>query len=186
MASREYELNPVLHITTGAIGPAGKRVFYLQARGEAEVVTLIVEKAQVQSLAIGLEQYLQELQQRYPSLEEASPEFDESAMALEVPLDPAFRVGQFGLGYDEASDHLVLVARELQVEGADPEAASRGAVLVHAFTAAGNVPLGHRGRRSRPSDLRQLRRADGPGRALLPEAEWAQALTVSNKRLATS
>jgi len=124
MASREYELNPVLHITTGAIGPAGKRVFYLQARGEAEVVTLIVEKAQVQTLAIGLEQYLQELQQRYPSLEEASPEFDESAMALEVPLDPAFRVGQFGLGYDEASDHLVLLARELQVEGADPEAAS--------------------------------------------------------------
>jgi len=123
MAGRELELNPVSHITVGAIGPAGKRVFYLQARGDAEVVTLIVEKAQVQSLAIGLEQYLQELQQRFPSLKEASPEFDESAMALEVPLDPAFRVGQLGLGYDEPSDCLVLVARELQVEGADPEAA---------------------------------------------------------------
>ena len=31
MAGTEYELNPVTHITTGAIGPAGKRVFYLQA-----------------------------------------------------------------------------------------------------------------------------------------------------------
>jgi uncharacterized repeat protein (TIGR03847 family) len=123
MAGKEYELNPVSHITTGAIGPAGKRVFYLQARGDAEVVTLILEKAQVQSLAIGLEQYLQELQQRYPSLEEASPEFDESAMALEAPLDPAFRIGQLGLGYDESSDRLVLLARELQVEGADPEEA---------------------------------------------------------------
>jgi uncharacterized repeat protein (TIGR03847 family) len=123
MAGKEYELNPVSHITTGAIGPAGKRVFYLQARSDAEVVTLIVEKAQVQSLAIGLEQYLQELRQRYPSLEEASPEFDESAMALEVPLDPAFRVAQLGLGYDESSERLVLVARELQVEGADPEEA---------------------------------------------------------------
>jgi len=123
MASREHELNPVSHITTGALGPAGKRVFYLQARAGAEVVTLIVEKAQVQSLAIGLEQYLQELQQRNPSLDEASPEFDESSMALEVPLDPAFRVGQLGLGYDESSDRLVLVARELQLEGADPEKA---------------------------------------------------------------
>jgi uncharacterized repeat protein (TIGR03847 family) len=123
MAGKEYELNPVLHITTGAIGPAGKRVFYLQARGETEVVTLIVEKAQVQSLAIGLEQYLQELQQGNPSLEEASPAFDESAMTLEVPLDPAFRVGQMGLGYDESTDRLILVARELQPEGADPEEA---------------------------------------------------------------
>jgi uncharacterized repeat protein (TIGR03847 family) len=123
MAGKQYELNPVSHITTGAIGPAGKRVFYLQARSEAEVVTLIVEKAQVTSLAIGLEQYLLELQERYPTLEEASPGFDESVMALEVPLDPAFRVGQFGLGYDETSDRLVLLARELQLEGADPEEA---------------------------------------------------------------
>jgi uncharacterized repeat protein (TIGR03847 family) len=124
MAGRQYELNPVSHITTGAIGPAGKRVFYLQARDETEVVTLIVEKAQLQSLAVGLEQYLVELQQRHPSLEEASPIFDETAMALEVPPDPAFRVGQLGLGYDEATDRMVLVAREIQGEGADPAEAS--------------------------------------------------------------
>jgi uncharacterized repeat protein (TIGR03847 family) len=124
MAGKEYELNPVSRMTAGAVGPAGKRVFYLQARGETETVTLIVEKAQVQSLAIGLEQYLQELQQRFPGLEEASPEFHESEMALDLPVDPAFRVGQLGLGYDEASDHLVLVAREIQPEGSDPEEAS--------------------------------------------------------------
>ena len=124
MAGKEYELNPVSRMTTGTVGPAGKRVFYLQARGEAETVTLIVEKAQVQSLAIGLEQYLQELQQRFPALEEASPDFEESEMGLDLPVDPAFRVGQLGLGYDEASDHLVLVAREIQPEGADPEEAS--------------------------------------------------------------
>src|SRR5512136_1436587 len=123
MAGKEYEVNPVLRITTGAVGPAGKRVFYLQARGESKIVTLIVEKAQIQSLAIGLEQYLQELSQRFPALEEASAAFDEAAMTLDVPVDPAFRVGQLGLGYDEAADRLVLVARELQPEGADPEQA---------------------------------------------------------------
>ncbi|MBM3120702.1 MAG: DUF3090 domain-containing protein [Chloroflexi bacterium] len=124
MAGTEYELNPVTHITTGAIGPAGKRVFYLQARQTSELVTLIVEKAQVQALAVGLEQYLQELGQRFPDLPPASPEFHESAMALAQPLDPAFRVGQLGLGYDESSDRLVLVAREVQPEGADPEEAA--------------------------------------------------------------
>lgn len=124
MAGRQYDLNPVTRITVGAIGPPGKRIFYLQARDEVELLTLIVEKAQVQSLAIGLEQYLQELQERYPALEEASPAFDEAAMMLETPLDPAFRVGQLGLGYDEATDRMVLVARELQPEGEDPEQAS--------------------------------------------------------------
>ncbi len=124
MAGTEYELNPVTHITAGAIGPAGKRVFYLQARQSSELVTLIVEKAQVQALAVGLEQYLQELGQRLPDLPPASPDFHESEMALAQPLDPAFRVGQLGLGYDEASDRLVLVAREVQPEGADPEEAS--------------------------------------------------------------
>jgi len=124
MAGTEYELNPVTHITTGAIGPAGKRVFYLQARQTSDVVTLIVEKAQVQALAVGLEQYLQELGQRFPDLSPASPEFHESEMALTQPLDPAFRVGQLGLGYDEASDRLVLVAREIQLDGADPEEAA--------------------------------------------------------------
>ena len=124
MAGTEYELNPVSHITTGSIGPAGKRVFYLQARQGSEVVTLIVEKAQVQSLAIGLEQYLQELAQRFPDLSQATDEFHEAEMVLAQPIDPAFRVGQLGLGYDEASDRLVLVARELQPEGADADEAS--------------------------------------------------------------
>jgi uncharacterized repeat protein (TIGR03847 family) len=124
MAGTEYELNPVSHITTGAVGPAGKRVFYLQARQGSEVVTLVVEKAQVQSLAVGLEKYLQELAQRFPDLPPASAESHEAEMVLAQPVDPAFRVGQLGLGYDEASDRLVLVAREVQPEDADPGEAS--------------------------------------------------------------
>jgi uncharacterized repeat protein (TIGR03847 family) len=45
-------------------------------------------------------------------------------MALKVPLDPVFRVGQLGLGYDRDRDLLVLVAQEIVVEGGDPEAAA--------------------------------------------------------------
>src|SRR3989304_3765465 len=102
MASMEYDLNPVSRITTGAIGPPGQRIFYLQARQETTLVTLIVEKMQMQSLAGGLEQFLLELAQQYPDLPEASGDYQEPEMELEQPIDPAFRVGQLGLGYDRA------------------------------------------------------------------------------------
>jgi uncharacterized repeat protein (TIGR03847 family) len=112
----EHELNPVSRITTGAVGPPGKRVFYIQARKESRLVSLIIEKHQIQSLAIGLEEFLEELDGRLPDLPEASAEYDRAEMDLEEPLNPMFRVGQIGLGYDEESDRLVLIARELDAE----------------------------------------------------------------------
>lgn len=120
----EYELNPVTKITAGAIGPPGKRVFYLQARREDELLTLLVEKQQIQALAAGLEQFLKELVQKHPDLPQASSDFSDAEMELEQPVDPAFRVGQLGLAYDESSDKLVLVAREVEAEGQEPGQAS--------------------------------------------------------------
>ncbi len=121
MPAKEYNLKPVNRITTGAIGSPGKRVFYIQARTAEQLVTLTVEKAQVQSLAIGVEQFLVDLQERYPDLPEASGDYVEAEMELEEPIEPAFRVGQIGLGYDEETDLMVLVARELMPEGSDPD-----------------------------------------------------------------
>ncbi len=112
----EIEINPVNRITTGAVGPPGKRVFYIQARYESRLISLIIEKHQVQSLAIGLDEFLDELENRLPDLPEASAAYDSVEMELEQPLDPMFRVGQIGLGYDEESDRLILVARQLESE----------------------------------------------------------------------
>ena len=112
----ELELNPVSRITTGAVGPPGTRVFYIQARKEDRLISLIIEKHQIQSLALGLEEFLEELDGRLPDLPEASAEYDGAQMDLEEPLNPMFRVGQIGLGYDEESDRLVLIARELESE----------------------------------------------------------------------
>ncbi|HMK09529.1 MAG TPA: DUF3090 domain-containing protein [Anaerolineales bacterium] len=124
MPGVEYDLNPVSRITTGAIGPPGQRVFYLQGQDAATRVTLVVEKIQIQSLAAGLEQFLQELSQQFPDLPEASAEFQESEMELELPVDPAFRVGQLGLGFDRDSDRVIVVAHELVPEGQDPDQAA--------------------------------------------------------------
>jgi len=119
----ELELNPVSRITTGAVGSPGKRVFYIQARKEDRLISLIIEKHQIQSLAIGLEEFLEELDGRLPDLPEASAEYDSAEMELEEPLNPMFRVGQIGLGYDEESDRLVLIARELESEDDSGEVA---------------------------------------------------------------
>ncbi len=124
MAGNLYELNPVESITTGFIGQPGKRVFYLQAHAPGEVVTLIVEKQQVEALAAGVEQFLGELHEKFPELPEATADFSPVEMKLSVPVDPAFRVGQLGLGYDQDRDLLVLVAQEIVPEGRDPDEAN--------------------------------------------------------------
>jgi len=113
----EIDLKPVNHITTDAIGPPGKRVFYLQGWKGDQVVTLIVEKFQVQTLTIGVEQFLGDLQQKFPDLPEASAEYNEEKMHIHPPVEPLFRVGEIGLGYDPESDLLALVAREVNPEG---------------------------------------------------------------------
>jgi uncharacterized repeat protein (TIGR03847 family) len=118
------ELRPVDHITTDAIGPPGKRVFYLQASQGEQQVTLIVEKAQVQSLAVGVEEFLDDLRQRQPDVGTADAGYSEYEMKLRKPIDPAFRVGQLGIGYDEEGDMMVLVAREIELESGQLEEAS--------------------------------------------------------------
>jgi uncharacterized repeat protein (TIGR03847 family) len=124
MPAKQYDFNPVDHITAGAIGQPGKRVFYLQASYHGELLTLIVEKQQLQALAVGLEQFLAELAERLPGLAPASAEFGSSQMALAQPVDPAFRIGQLGLAYDEESDRLILVASEIHAENVDPDQVS--------------------------------------------------------------
>jgi uncharacterized repeat protein (TIGR03847 family) len=107
-----YDLDPVTHITADAIGPPGQRIFYVQAAQGSTLVTLLVEKEQVQTLAASLERILDELDKKYPR--DLPPAIiPESAMGLLDPIEPAFRVGQLGLGYDEKQDMIVLIAYEL-------------------------------------------------------------------------
>jgi uncharacterized repeat protein (TIGR03847 family) len=121
MAEHEIDLQPVTHITLDAIGQPGKRIFYVQGWQAERTITLIVEKVQIQSLAIGYEQFLAEIQQRFPDLSEASAEYSEEKMHIQPPVDPVFRVGEIGLGYDADNDLVVLVMREILAEGQPAE-----------------------------------------------------------------
>ncbi len=113
MTPIDIDLRPVDHISIDAIGQPGKRVFYLQGWQGERTITLILEKLQLQTLAVGIEQFLAEVQEKVPSLREASAEYEEEQMHIHPPVDPLFRVGEFGLGYESENDLMVLVAHEL-------------------------------------------------------------------------
>src|SRR3990170_1557004 len=120
----EIDVDPCDHITADAIGSPGQRVFYLQAYQDQRTVTILIEKAQLQSLAIGVEQFLSQINQQNPDLEEATGEFSEEHMRIHPPVDPLFRAGEIGLGYDKDRDRVVIFVKELLAEDADPESAA--------------------------------------------------------------
>ena len=113
--SDEYEFDAVDRITFGALGPPGRRTFYLQARAGLDSVTLLVEKDHVIALSEGTEEIFKSA--GYP---EESIEWDADTMALEEPIEPAFRVGTMAIGYAEDRD-LVLIECRPPAEADDPE-----------------------------------------------------------------
>jgi uncharacterized repeat protein (TIGR03847 family) len=103
------ELGPVDRITADAVGEPGDRTFYIQARAGSELVTVIVEKQQVQLLAASVLELLEDAP-------ETEPNADEPTMNLEEPLDPRWRAGRLSIGFDQERDLFLLEVEELQAE----------------------------------------------------------------------
>jgi uncharacterized repeat protein (TIGR03847 family) len=109
------DLDPVDRITADAVGEPGQRAFYLQARKGDQLVTLLVEKQQVQLLAASVVEILSRLGQETG----AGPE--EEAMGLEQPVDPEWRAGRLSIGYEEDRDLILLEVEELLPEDEDED-----------------------------------------------------------------
>ncbi|NJN65204.1 MAG: DUF3090 family protein [Chloroflexaceae bacterium] len=110
MAEFTYEFDAVHHITAGAIGPPGERVFYVQARQGKQRLSLLAEKEQVRALANAIDRLLDELAEKNPQLS-TTDDLLVMDMRLEEPLEANFRVEQMGLGYDGERDMVVLVVQ---------------------------------------------------------------------------
>lgn len=112
MASH-IELNPATHLTVGTVGKPGQRVFYIQGGRGSDLISLIVEKQQANMLAISFESLLEELAEQYPGDPRDNQEQILTDLRLREPIEPLFRVGSMGLGYNEDTKRIVLVAYEL-------------------------------------------------------------------------
>ncbi len=115
MPDRIINMHPA-RITIDAVGEPGQRMFLLQASQGTEIVTLKMEKQQAEALALGIEQFLEELAGRAPREISPMEEPLTSELLLREPAEVLFVVGQIGLGYDEAEDALVLIVQELTAE----------------------------------------------------------------------
>ncbi len=108
------DLNPVTHITVGTVGPPGRRTFFLQGSQGNRLISLIIEKEHAYALAIGIQELLERLAQERDAEEWAEEPVD---LELKEPLDTRYRVSQLGLGYDERTDRVVIVAEAWRQQG---------------------------------------------------------------------
>jgi len=115
MTRINLSLDPVDHITVDAIGKPGNRVFYIQGRQGEQVVSLIIEKIQLQSLIAGVSEFLKEVVAKYPDRISIDVDLKEDAMRILAPVDPKFRVGDMGLAYDDERDLVCIIAREMDI-----------------------------------------------------------------------
>lgn len=122
--ARHIELNPASHITVGVVGEPGERTFYIQGSRSNQVITLLIEKEQANVLASSLETLLKDLKDKHPADTNKTEEAIWADMSLKEPVESLFRVGNMGLGYNEDTDQIVLVAYELVDEGEDPNVVS--------------------------------------------------------------
>jgi len=111
--SESFDLDAPDHFTAGAVGPPGKRVFYLQARQTGQLLSWKCEKEQVRALADYLAALLAKLTQASAVAERE----------LIEPVEPVWAIGALGAGYDSDDDRVVLEARELIEEESDEEPA---------------------------------------------------------------
>ncbi|MEM8529251.1 MAG: DUF3090 family protein [Chloroflexota bacterium] len=104
-----YDLDPVTRITADAVGEPGQRIFYIQARRDHDLVSLIAEKEQVKALAEIIDQFLEELSEKEPLLTASETLIPLINMTLEEPLEPIFRVSEIQFGYDKERDVVILL-----------------------------------------------------------------------------
>lgn len=92
--------------TVGTVGVPGERTFFIQVRDQLRLISVSLEKAQVQALAERLLYMLKEIRQSNPTLIIEKLQRDD--FPLDSPIEEEFRVGIIGLAFD-ASRNLIQI-----------------------------------------------------------------------------
>jgi len=109
------EFERVDRITTGAVGEPGQRTFFIQAREGERVITIAVEKEQVELLGTSILEILASVGRETGE----GPSSDE--LGLEPPLEPLWRAGRLSIGYAEERDLMLLELEEQTEETEDAD-----------------------------------------------------------------
>ena len=110
-----FYFDPPDRFVAGTVGEPGQRTFFLQARKASQVVSVVLEKVQVQVLAERLDQLLDELEERGIT-EAAAVEATTDSAPLDEPLIEAFRATTLTLGWDADAGLVLVEARAEPIE----------------------------------------------------------------------
>lgn len=131
MPRRMFFFDPPDRFVAGTVGEPGQRTFFLQARKADQVVSVVLEKIQVQVLAERLDQLLDELEER--GIAPASDGAAVDSEPLDEPLVEAFRATTLTLGWDVDAERVLVEARaepveiEIETAGDDEDESRSGA-----------------------------------------------------------
>ena len=124
MPRQIFSFDPPERFVVGTVGQPGERTFFLQAKEGARVVSVALEKVQVQVLAERLEELLDEVRRRGTDVPVVVPSELEDVRPLDQPIMEEFRVGTMALAWD-ADDSVVVVeahaATDDEQSDGDPE-----------------------------------------------------------------
>lgn len=91
----------------GTVGEPGNRTFYLQAEHDNRVISVMLEKQQVEMLAERVGALLVEINRRFGTPLPPDGEVEDLS-PLTSPVDAEFRVGTMGLGWDAEAQSVVV------------------------------------------------------------------------------
>jgi uncharacterized repeat protein (TIGR03847 family) len=106
----------------GTVGQPGERQFYLQARDGQRVVSVSLEKQQVQVLAERVDGLLDEVLRRSggeAAVPASAPIGSEDLGPLEGPVTDEFQVGAMALGWNGESELVIIEAHEVVEDEAE-------------------------------------------------------------------
>jgi uncharacterized repeat protein (TIGR03847 family) len=111
MAPVVHGFDPPERFVAGTVGPPGQRTFFLQARAGSRIVSVALEKQQVQALAERIDELLDEVMSS--ELNEAmipavAPLGLDDAEPLEQPIEEEFRAGTMTLSWDPGDERIVI------------------------------------------------------------------------------
>lgn len=106
-----HVFDPPERFVVGTVGPPGGRTFFLQARDGVRLVSVALEKQQVEALAERVDELLDEVMRanEATALIPAVAPFDQiDNEPLEQPIEEEFRAGTMTLAWDVESERIVI------------------------------------------------------------------------------
>ncbi len=106
-----HAFDPPERFVAGTVGEPGERTFYLQARDGARLVSVALEKQQVQALADRIDELLDEVMSEAHTrgvVPAVAPRGLTDEEPLESPVEAEFRAGTMTLSWDPGDERVVI------------------------------------------------------------------------------